>query len=146
MDSQYNLGQLYQAGSGVPRDFPEAYKWFSIAALRGDAPARAAAMELEHNLTTAQLATAESAAGRFQAASDAGGQDPAPKLASLASGPALAQAQKVLGRLGYYKGPRNGAMSPDLKLAVASYQRDQGLAATGSLDPATASRLSVFTR
>ena len=33
-----------------------------------------------------------------------------------------------------------------LKLAVAAYQRDQGLAATGSLDPATVSRLSVFNR
>jgi murein L,D-transpeptidase YcbB/YkuD len=37
-------------------------------------------------------------------------------------------------------------MSRDLKLAVGAYQRDQGLAATGALDPATASRLSVFTR
>jgi localization factor PodJL len=146
VDSQYNLGQLYQAGSGVPRDLAEAYKWFSIAAIHGDAPSRAAAIELERNLTTAQLATAESAADRFQAASDAGGQEATPKVAGLASGLALAKAQKVLGRLGYYKGPSDGAMSRDLKLAVASYQRDQGLATTGSLDPATASRLSVFTR
>jgi localization factor PodJL len=146
VDSQYNLGQLYQAGSGVPRDLAEAYKWFSIAAIHGDAPSRAAAIELERNLTTAQLATAESAADRFHAASDAGGQEATPQVAGLASGLALAKAQKVLGRLGYYKGPSDGAMSRDLKLAVASYQRDQGLATTGSLDPATASRLSVFTR
>ncbi len=145
VDSQYNLGQLYQAGSGVPRDLAEAYKWFSIAAAGGDLPAREAAMKLEDNLSTAQLAAAESAADHFQAASDtvAG---PAPRVASLDSGPALAKAQKVLGRLGYYKGPADGTMSPDLKVAVATYQRHQGLAATGSLDPATASRLSVFTR
>ncbi len=142
VDSQYNLGQLYQAGSGVPRDLAEAYKWFSIAALGGDAPSRAAAAELEDNLTTAQLAAAEGAAGRFQPLSDGA----APKLASLDSTPALAKAQKVLGRLGYYKGPADGSMSRDMTLAVSSYQHDQGLPATGSLDPATASRLSVFTR
>ena len=146
VDSQYNLGQLYQAGSGVPRDMAEAYKWFSIAAIAGDAPSRAAAIGLEDSLTTAQLAAAETAADRFQAVSDGAAQGPMPRVASLDSGPALAKAQKVLGRLGYYKGPADGAMSRNLKLAVATYQRDQGLAATGSLDPATASRLSVFTR
>jgi len=146
VDSQYNLGQLYQAGSGVPRDLSEAYKWFSIAAIGGDSPSRAAAIGLEDNLTTAQLAAAESAADHFRPSSDVAGATTAPGVASLDSGPALARAQKVLGRLGYYKGAADGTMSRDLKLAVATYQRDQGLAATGSLDPATASRLSVFTR
>ena len=145
VDSQYNLGQLYQAGSGVPRNLAEAYKWFSIAATAGDAASREAALILEDSLSTAQLAAAESAAGRFQPASDAVA-GPAPRVASLDSGPALAKAQKILARLGYYKGPADGAMSQNLKLAVATYQRHQGLAATGSLDPATASRLSVFTR
>src|SRR3546814_16312638 len=46
VDSQYNLGQLYQAGSGVPRDLAQAYKWFSIAASDGDGPSRAAAVDL----------------------------------------------------------------------------------------------------
>jgi localization factor PodJL len=146
VDSQYKLGQLYMAGSGVPRDFSEAYKWFSIAAAAGDASSRGAAMALEDNLSTSQLAAAENAAAHFQPVADTMAPPPIPKVASLDSGPALAKAQKVLGRLGYYKGPANGAMSGDLKLAVSAYQRDQGLAATGALDPATASRLSVFTR
>ncbi|MGH6910989.1 MAG: peptidoglycan-binding protein, partial [Phenylobacterium sp.] len=146
VDSQYNLGQLYLAGSGVRRDFAEAYKWFSIAAAAGDASSRGAAMALEDNLSTAQLASAESAAAHFQPVADPMTPAPVSKVAMLDSGPALAQAQKVLGRLGYYTGPADGAMSRDLKLAVGAYQRDQGLAATGALDPATASRLSVFTR
>ena len=149
VDSQYNLAQLYQAGSGVPRDLAEAYKWFSIAAIGGDGQARAAAVVLEGHLSTAQLAAAESAANHFKATGEAVAQTSGlgpPKVASLNSGPALAKAQKALGRLGYYTGPADGAMSRNLQLAVATYQRDQGLAATGSLDPATASRLSVFTR
>ncbi|WP_309606630.1 peptidoglycan-binding protein [Phenylobacterium sp.] len=140
VDSQYNLGLLYQSGSGVPRDLAQAYKWFSIAANGGDGEARNSAMDLEAKLPAAQLASAESQAAAFAPTSAA----PTPE--NLAYGPSIAAAQKILGRLGYYKGRPDGTTSRDLKLAVAAYQRDQGLAATGSLDPATVSRLSVFTR
>lgn len=133
-DAQYNLGMLYQAGSGVDRDLAEAYKWFSIAAAAGDAPARESAVSLEAKLSPTQLATADKAAAAFR---PTGGATPELSLAS---------AQKILGRLGYYKGPQSGAPSREFKLAVSAYQRDQGLAATGALDPVTASRLSVFTR
>jgi localization factor PodJL len=40
----------------------------------------------------------------------------------------------------------DGTASPALTLAVAAYQRDQGMPANGALDPTTQSRLSVFTR
>jgi len=36
--------------------------------------------------------------------------------------------------------------SAALTMAIAAYQRHQGMAATGSLDPVTLSRLQVFTR
>ena len=140
VDSQYNLGLLYQSGSGVPRDLAQAYKWFTIAANAGDGEARASAIELEAKLPAAQLAAAETQANAFQPT----GVTSTPQ--TLASGPSVAAAQKILGRLGYYKGRPDGTDSHDLKLAVTAYQRDQGLAATGSLDPATVSRLSVFSR
>ena len=124
----------------MPRDLAQAYKWFSIAANGGDGQARNSAMELEAKLPAAQLASAESQAAGFEPASAA------PTPDNLAYGPSIVAAQKILGRLGYYKGRSDGTTSRDLKLAVAAYQRDQGLAATGSLDSATVSRLSVFTR
>jgi localization factor PodJL len=133
-DAQYNLGMLYQAGSGVDRDLAEAYKWFSIAAEGGDAPARESAVSLEAKLSPTQLAAADKAARAFRPAGAT-----SPELS-------LATARKVLGKLGYYKGPQGGGASPELKLALSAFQRDQGLAATGALDPVTASRLSVFTR
>lgn len=132
-DAQYNLGMLYQAGSGVERDLAEAYKWFSIAAEGGDAPARESAISLEAKLSPSQLAAADKAAKGF-------------RPAGAAAAVSLADAQEILGRLGYYKGATSGAVSREFKLAVQSYQRDQGLAATGALDPVTASGLSVFTR
>jgi localization factor PodJL len=140
VDSQYNLGLLYQSGSGVPRDLAQAYKWFSIAANSGDSEARSAAIDLESKLPSAQLAQVESQASAFQPA----GVTAPPQTA--ASGASVASAQKILGRLGYYKGRPDGTNSRDMRLAVTAYQRDQGLAATGSLDPATVSRLSVFSR
>ena len=140
VDSQYNLGLLYQSGSGVPRDLTQAYRWFTIAANSGDGEARASAMELESKLPAAQLASAEAQANAFQPT----GAASTPQ--TLASGPSVAAAQKILGRLGYYKGRADGSDSRDMKLAVSAYQRDQGLAATGSLDPATVSRLAVFSR
>jgi len=139
VDSQYNLGLLYQSGSGVPRDLAQAYKWFSIAANSGDAEARASARDLEAKLPAAQLAGAESQANAFEPT-----VAPAPTV--LATGPSAAEAEKILGRLGYYRGRSDGTGARNLKLALSAYQRDQGLAVTGSLDPATASRLSVFSR
>ncbi|WP_372785796.1 peptidoglycan-binding protein [Phenylobacterium sp.] len=138
VDSQYNLGLLYQSGSGVPRDLAQAYRWFSIAANAGDPEAKASATDLAGKLPATQLAAAESQAAAFEPALGV--------TATPASGLSVLAAQKVLGRLGYYKGRPDGAVSSQLKLAVTAYQRDQGLAATGSLDPATVSRLSVLTR
>jgi localization factor PodJL len=140
IDSQYNLGLLYQSGSGVGRDEAEAYRWFATAAAGGDVQARANAVELAVKLRPAQLAAADRAAAAFSRPGDA-----AP-LAQAAHATTLAQAQRILGRLGYYRGAATGARSTELKLAVQSFQRDHHLPATGALDATTLSQLSIFTR
>ena len=58
----------------------------------------------------------------------------------------ITKVQIALSRLGFYQGPRDGRPSPALNLAVAAYQREQGLPPTGALDQVTMSRLVVFTR
>ena len=140
VDSQYNLALLYESGSGVGRDLSQAYKWFSIAAQGGDAQARANAVDLESKLTATQLAAADKAVAAFQPKNEIAAQ------ASNAGAASLATVQHILGRLGYYAGPMNGAPSKDLSVAVLAYQKDHGLAATGTLDPNTLSQLSVFSR
>ena len=140
VDSQFNLGLLYQSGSGAPRDLAQAYKWFLIAAAAGDSGARASAMELQSKLQPAQVAQAEAQAGAFKPARATATRE------TVAYAPSLSAAQRILGRLGYFKGKADGANSDAMKLAVANYQRDQGLAATGDLDPTTVARLSVFSR
>ena len=38
--AQYNLGQMYVQGKGVPQDYKEAVKWFRLSAEQGDADAQ----------------------------------------------------------------------------------------------------------
>lgn len=140
VDSQYNLGLIYQSGSGVERDLAEAYKWFSIAAANGDDQASVNAADLQGQLTPAALAAGDQAVAAFKPLTDGLAQTAAPPA------PAVAAAQRILGRLGYYTGPVNGASSRDLKLALLAYQRDQGLATTGALDAKTIAKLAAFAR
>jgi localization factor PodJL len=149
VDSQYNLAALYEQGLGVSQNPAEAYKWYLIAARTGDADARKRAEQLKTNLTPDARIVAERTATGFHPTqanpstliAKAGGvAEPQAPLANMVT------AQKALSRLGYYQGPTDGSASPALKFAIAAYQRDQGAAATGILDPATVQRLSVFTR
>ena len=38
--AQYNLGQMYRRGDGVPQDYKEAARWYTLAANQGDVDAR----------------------------------------------------------------------------------------------------------
>jgi localization factor PodJL len=144
VDSQYNLGLLYQSGSGVPRDLAQAYTWFSIAAAGGDAQARANAETLQPQLSAAQKAAADGAVAVFTAHSGDAAAQAAVSQPSVSV--SVVAAQRILGRLGYYQGSANGLASARLATAVAAYQRDQKLPATGDLDARTAQRLAVFSR
>lgn len=141
VDSQYNLGRLYEEGLGVSQNAAEAYKWYLVAARSGDGESRISASRVRAQLSPEAKSVAERAAAGFRAASAA-----PPTASAGADGGSVLTAQRALSRLGYYQGPSDGSASPALRLAVAAYQRDQGMAATGALDATTVSRLAVFTR
>lgn len=144
VDSQFNLAQLYESGLGVSQNPAEAYKWYVIAGRSGDATARSRANALRAQLTAEAQQTADRSALAFRPQTQT-------QTASLtASAPAananLGMAQKVLSQLGYYQGPRDGVASPALRMAIAAYQRDQGLPVSGAMDGETLNRLSVYAR
>jgi localization factor PodJL len=143
VDSQYNLAQLYESGYGVIRNPAEAYKWYVIAGRAGDAKARSRAAVLRAQLTAEAQQTADRSAEAFrpQTQSTASLSTAAP-----AANANLGLAQGVLSQLGYYQGPRDGVASPALRMAIAAYQRDQGLPASGTVDGETLNRLSVYAR
>ena len=146
VDSQYNLGRLYETGVGVSQNTAEAYKWYLIAAASGDADARASALRLKGQLSSDARTAAERSAAAFRTANR-----PAGTAASAArpAAPAItssdaAMAQRALTRLGYYHGPIDGTASAALGPALAAYQRDQNLPATGLPDAATLAKLTPF--
>jgi localization factor PodJL len=133
-DSQWNLARFFEAGIGVQRDLGAAYRWYLIAGRAGDTAAQARADSLKDKLSADQRTRAEAQASAFR-------PDPAPPPASLsaslggANPKQLALAQRALAKLGYYKGPDDGAPSETLGEAIQSYQRERGLAANGQLSP-----------
>ena len=135
VDSQYNLGRLYEEGFGVSQNPAEAYKWYLIAARSGDAESRNSAQRMKGQLSAEAQQAADRAAQAFHPqGTGADGLAPVAAVQATASDPATANLQHALSRLGYYQGPTDGSSSPALKLAVAAYQRDQGLPGTGVLD------------
>lgn len=144
VDSQFNLAQLYESGLGVSQNPAEAYKWYVIAGRAGDSTARGRATALRTQLTAEAQQTADRSALAFRPQTQV--QASLPSAAPAAANANLGLAQRVLSQLGYYQGPRDGVSSPALRMAIAAYQRDQGLPATGSVDGETLNRLAVYAR
>ena len=67
VDSQYNLGRLYErGGDGLVTDPILAYQWYLIASRAGDTEAQVAAQRIEGDLTATQRAQAEAQAQAFR--------------------------------------------------------------------------------
>ncbi|HVY33614.1 MAG TPA: peptidoglycan-binding protein [Caulobacteraceae bacterium] len=148
VDSQYNLAQLYEEGLGVSQNPAEAYKWFLIAAKSGDGESKASADRLKGQLSVSAQQAADRAASAFRPES-AAPQAPVATAANPVSDADkvnLAMAQKALSKLGYYKGPADGANSPALRLAIASYQKTLGEPADGALNPELIGKFTAITR
>ncbi len=153
-DSQYNLGIMYARGFGVPVDLAAAYKWFSIAAVAGDADAGKKRDEVGKALDPATLSAAKMAAETFKAKTpdpDANevpnmwGEPNVPQTTSSISKPAvtytasrgqLQEVQMALALKGLYSGTIDGVSGKATSEAVRAFQRAVGVKPTGELDQA----------
>jgi len=141
-DSQFNLAALYETGSGVSINPAEAYKWYQLAARDTDEAKRNQAREAANRVKAQLSAADQGAAERFAA-------NFIPQTANVSAravAPDYLTIQRALARLGYFRGAVNGIAGDDLAAAVREYQRDQGLAATGVLDPTTTARIRTAAR
>ena len=57
--SQYNLGVMYETGSGVKRDYLRAYMWAKIAANSGDKDSITNLKIAERHLSSSQIEEAK---------------------------------------------------------------------------------------
>lgn len=143
VDSQYNLARLYEEGFGVAQNPAEAYKWYLIAGRQGDGESRLSALRIKGQLSAEAQSAAERAAQGYQPQGAAMTAAATPASAPVGDTASTALAQRALTKLGFYQGPTDGSASPALKLAIAAYQRGQGLPATGQLDPSVTQKLGA---
>ena len=85
--SMLALGRLYREGLGVLQDYVEAYKWFNVAASRGNAEAASERNDLSARMTPEQLAEGQSLARTWRpgAGQGSGPAEPAPPSPETAS-------------------------------------------------------------
>jgi hypothetical protein len=64
--AQYNLGNMYVRGEGVPKNDVEAYKWWHLAAAQGDEGAKKNKRILADRITKEKIAEAQKRASDFK--------------------------------------------------------------------------------
>jgi localization factor PodJL len=144
-DSQFNIGVLHARGLGVPQDMIEAYKWFSVAAQSGDSQAAERRNVLASSMPEQDLTRARAAAAAFRplildpAANvveqpEGGWGDPPSINISLGSTDLVRQVQDLLAARGFDVGPADGRFGPRTRSALAAFQEELGLPATGEID------------
>ena len=150
-DSQFNLGILAEHGLGTPKNLPEAYKWFALAATGGDEEAAKRRELIKLQLDPADLAEAEGTVGAWTA------KDAAPEAnevlepqewadASPATNASLVtRAQDLLNKLGYDVGVPDGLMGARTREAITSFERRNGLAETGKVTIPLVAKLERLT-
>lgn len=143
-DSQYNLGILAAKGIGMKQDLVEAYKWFDLVAAAGDKDAAAKRDEIAEALGPEQLEKARATAELWQARpidEDANivripddWTEGETTTAQIDMDQVIRNLQTILNQRGYDAGPADGVMGERTKSAIASFQADNGMEATGKID------------
>ncbi len=150
-DSQFNLGILAEHGLGMPKNLPEAYKWFSLAAKGGDEEAAKRRQLIEVQLTPADLAAAQQSLAAWAAkapVAEANAVEELPEWVEASATPNTAlvtRAQGLLNKLGYDTGVPDGLMGAKTREAIMSFERKNGLEETGKVTILLVAKLERLT-
>lgn len=80
--SQHSIGRQYESGKWLPRDYPEAYKWYTITIHNGnDIPGKISRDRIILLMTQEQIKEGERRAKKFIATKGAGEEPPEPSFA-----------------------------------------------------------------
>ena len=153
VDSQYNLGILFESGQGLPQDMESALVWYSIAGAQGDQMAASRVAVLRKMLSEEQVARADQRIAGFtpsridEEANGIFNNVPWAKPAQVASNGAakasIVQTQTLLNNLGYAVGAADGAIGPKTKNAILNFQRNNGMSETGTVNAELIERLET---
>ncbi len=152
-DSQYNLGVIYARGLGTPQDLVTSYKWFAIAAAQGDSDAAQRRDEVTKLLSGDDLAKARAAAQAWHvkppladangvSTPEGGWDSPGSTLGEADRAALVKKIQTLLAEQGFDPGPADGVAGARTRDAVKAYQRENGIAETGTIDGALMTALA----
>ena len=143
-DSQFNLGILAAKGVGMPQSLEESYKWFALVAKTGDRDAATKRDEIANALRPEQLERARAATELWKAKPvnaetntvtiPDSWRESDGKTASIDMKQAVRNIQTILNKNGYDAGSADGVMGAKTKVAIASFQKANGMDATGEID------------
>ena len=152
VDSQFNLGVLFESGQGLPKNLTDAYVWYAIAAQQGDQFAKQRIAILSDTLPAKDLESAEARIEKFQPV----------KIDETANGifrnvawskplnddaserkTQVKDVQTLLSDLGYDIGGADGSVGPKTRAAIISFEQANGLPETGRINAALVDRLEL---
>ncbi len=153
VDSQFNLGVLFESGQGLPKNMSDAFVWYSIAAAQGDQFAKTRVEVLKGELEQADLVSAASRIEKFRPVKidDAANgifRNVAWAKTDKATSDQISQvrqAQTMLSELGYEIGGADGAIGPKTRAAIMSFERANSLPETGRVNAGLIDRLELAT-
>jgi localization factor PodJL len=133
VDSQYNLAVLYEQGLGVSQDKSEAAYWYEVAGRAGDQDAsrRARTMLAEMQPTQAEAIKRKARAFNPKPSIARANGDFGRRAWDIATPTQVAEAQRLLQRLGYAPGTTDGKPSPRTADAIRQFERANDLPVTG---------------
>jgi localization factor PodJL len=153
VDSQFNLGVLFESGQGLPKNTSDAFVWYSIAAKQGDQFAKTRVEVLKETLDQNDLVTAAARIEKFKPVKidDAANgifRNVAWAKTNGAAGEKVSQvrqAQTMLTALGYEIGGADGSIGPKTRAAIMNFERANSLPETGRVNTALIDRLELAT-
>ncbi|RPH68011.1 MAG: hypothetical protein EHM74_07235, partial [Hyphomicrobiales bacterium] len=161
-DSQFNLAVLAERGLGTKTDPAEAYFWYAVAGLQGDADAARRANIIAEKMPADEVGTLSAQVKDWKpvassekanvvavndprwnseapgAAAQSAPQPPAPQIVPVPeSAPVdpVLEAQKLLDQLGFNVGEPDGTLGTKTKNAIRLFQLQSGLEVTGEVTP-----------
>ena len=155
VDSQFNLGVLFESGQGLPQDMESALVWYSVAGAQGDQMAAGRVGVLRKTLGEDQVTRADTRIAAFtpsridEEANGIFNNVPWTKPSQVANNSAakaqVMQTQTLLNELGYAVGKADGAIGPKTKNAIMNFQKNNNLSETGTVNSELIERLQMAT-
>jgi len=153
VDSQFNLGVLFESGQGIPKNMNDAFVWYSIAAAQGDQFAKTRIDVLKTTLEQDDLVSLASRIKQFnprkidEAANGIfrnveWGKSNNDTSAEISQ---VKQVQTMLTELGYDIGGADGSIGPKTRSAIINFERVNSLPETGRVNTALVDRLELAT-